>query len=339
MRSARGGSTAGRRASSSPWWRWPSSSPSRGRSSCARARPRRHPGSRGSKGRTRGTAGTRSGERGWHVQRRRERQRRRRGGDSQRHDRERPAAGGVGLRRGDADESHRRATASSAGRAHRRRLAARLARRHAAARSTTRAWPAIVRTAVEDRDDAVGIKPLKDGDRTVWRAALTLGGQADRARRRPADRHRDLVQRRARDVHGERRLGVPAARRQDVPHRGAGGADGRDDARRRHLRRRRRRRRAAWPATTRSSPSWRRMATHSRPSPPSTTRTGRWSGSRGEPSAPRSGRRPRTAVIALLYTRGLSSLTVEQIGPLRRGAHSDRLSNELDVTARDKLSL
>ena len=36
---------------------------------------------------------------------------------------------------------------------------------------------AIVRTAVEDRDDAVGIKPLKDGDRAVWRAAMTLGGQ------------------------------------------------------------------------------------------------------------------------------------------------------------------
>jgi hypothetical protein len=36
---------------------------------------------------------------------------------------------------------------------------------------------AIVRTAVEDGDDAVGIKPIKDGDRTVWRAAMTLGGE------------------------------------------------------------------------------------------------------------------------------------------------------------------
>ena len=36
---------------------------------------------------------------------------------------------------------------------------------------------AIVRSAVEDHDDAVGIKPLKDGDRAVWRAAMTLGGQ------------------------------------------------------------------------------------------------------------------------------------------------------------------
>ena len=42
--------------------------------------------------------------------------------------------------------------------------------------------------------------------------------------------------------------------------------------------------------------------------------------------------------IALLYTRGLSSLTVEQIGPAAARRYSDRLSNELDVTARDKLS-
>jgi hypothetical protein len=36
---------------------------------------------------------------------------------------------------------------------------------------------AIVRTAVEDGDDNVGIKPLKQGDRAVWRAAMTMGGK------------------------------------------------------------------------------------------------------------------------------------------------------------------
>jgi hypothetical protein len=36
---------------------------------------------------------------------------------------------------------------------------------------------AVVRTAVEDGDDTVGIKPLKQGDRVVWRAAMTLGGK------------------------------------------------------------------------------------------------------------------------------------------------------------------
>jgi hypothetical protein len=36
---------------------------------------------------------------------------------------------------------------------------------------------AVVRTAVEDRDASVGIKPLKDGDRVVWRAAMVLDGK------------------------------------------------------------------------------------------------------------------------------------------------------------------
>ena len=36
---------------------------------------------------------------------------------------------------------------------------------------------AVVRTAVDDRDDAVGIKPLKQGDRAVWRAAMTMDGK------------------------------------------------------------------------------------------------------------------------------------------------------------------
>ena len=36
---------------------------------------------------------------------------------------------------------------------------------------------AIVRTAVEDGDDTVGIKPLKEGDRAVWRAAMTMDGR------------------------------------------------------------------------------------------------------------------------------------------------------------------
>jgi hypothetical protein len=36
---------------------------------------------------------------------------------------------------------------------------------------------AIVRTAVEDGDDLVGIKPLKQGERVVWRAAMTLNGK------------------------------------------------------------------------------------------------------------------------------------------------------------------
>ncbi|HEY5387382.1 MAG TPA: hypothetical protein VIL79_05700 [Thermoleophilia bacterium] len=37
---------------------------------------------------------------------------------------------------------------------------------------------AIVRSAVEDGDHTVGIKPLKDGDRTVWRATMDFGDSA-----------------------------------------------------------------------------------------------------------------------------------------------------------------
>jgi len=36
---------------------------------------------------------------------------------------------------------------------------------------------AIVRAAAEDGDRSIGIKPLQDGDRKVWRAAMTLDGQ------------------------------------------------------------------------------------------------------------------------------------------------------------------
>jgi hypothetical protein len=36
---------------------------------------------------------------------------------------------------------------------------------------------AVVRTAVEDGDDNVGIKPLKQGDRPVWRSAMTMDGK------------------------------------------------------------------------------------------------------------------------------------------------------------------
>jgi hypothetical protein len=35
---------------------------------------------------------------------------------------------------------------------------------------------AIVRSALEDRDRAIGVKPLREGDRAVWRAAMTLPG-------------------------------------------------------------------------------------------------------------------------------------------------------------------
>ena len=38
-------------------------------------------------------------------------------------------------------------------------------------------FAAIVRSAVEDGDRSIGVKPIKDDDRKVWRAAMTLDGQ------------------------------------------------------------------------------------------------------------------------------------------------------------------
>ena len=70
--------TAGRRASSSPWSRSPSSSASRGCSSCAPARPRRRRSSAGSRGRTPGSPVARPAESSRrHVQRREHGRRRR----------------------------------------------------------------------------------------------------------------------------------------------------------------------------------------------------------------------------------------------------------------------
>ena len=95
---------------------------------------------------------------------------------------------------------------------------------------------AIVRTAVEDGDEAVGIKPVKDGERAAWRAAMTLDGKEVERRRRPADRHRHLVQRRRGHLHGDGRLGLAAAGRRDLHGRRAGGDGGGDDRRRGRLR-------------------------------------------------------------------------------------------------------
>ena len=57
------------------------------------------------------------------------------------------------------------------------------------------------------------------------------GRSAGRARRRPADRHRDLVHQWTLDLHRDRRLGVPPGGQRDLLRRGAGPA-GHDDDRR-----------------------------------------------------------------------------------------------------------
>ena len=178
---SRGVGSAGRadarRASPSPSSRSPSSSPSRGCSSCARARPHRAAWSTGSRGRTRGRRPSRA-SRAWRRSLQRGRLRRRRRQETGEHLRGRARPG-----------SPSRPTSAA-------RTRDDHSARHASAPQTRTigAWPpawsvathspldyqglaAIVRTAVEDGDEAVGIKPLKDGERAAWRAAMTMGGR------------------------------------------------------------------------------------------------------------------------------------------------------------------
>ncbi len=194
---------------------------------------------------------------------------------------------------------------------------------------------AIVRTAVEDRDDAVGIKPLKDGDRAVWRAALTLGGQpvelvvdqqtgivtwytdgraiftasVDWASPPPADKTYPI------DTGG-----LPSrTARGDVTYVGSPAAAGRM---------------AGYdPLVSELAPDGYSLRAVAAFDPANRVMVWVRGVAVGPPEVG-----PDEPGIALLYTRGLSSLTVEQIGPAAARRYSDRLSNELDVTARDKLS-
>ena len=165
---------------------------------------------------------------------------------------------------------------------------------------------AIVRTAVEDGDEAVGIKPLKDGDRAVWRAAMTLGGKLLEL---VVDQQTGIV---TWYSDGEDTFtakvdwDVAAAGRHDLHGRRAGGDGGRRRSRTRRPTRSPRRRRAAPPATTRSSPTWRRTATSSRPSPPSPTATGPWAGSR-QPAERRPGLAAARAAVVGSSTRAVSA--------------------------------
>ena len=47
---------------------------------------------------------------------------------------------------------------------------------------------------------------------------------------------------------------------------------------------------------------------------------------------------PEDLGVAMLYTRGLSGMTIEQIGPKAMGCYADRLTGELDRAKGQKLS-
>ena len=121
---------------------------------------------------------------------------------------------------------------------------------------------AVVRTAVEDGDDAVGVKPLEDGARAVWRAALTMDGKQITV---VVDQETGIVTWYS-DGHdtftARGRLGIAAAGRPDLRGRRAGGDQGQDDrGRRLHVRRVAGGGGSPSPATLRSSPTWRRTGT------------------------------------------------------------------------------
>ena len=173
----------GRPASPSRWCRWPSCSPSHGSSSCVRARPPRRRRSRGPAERTRGSRRPPILERTapsapWPAAT----------------PAARPRSSATVLGAGPPAAAYDSTTRTESLRVSHGPVVTVM--------RTIGAWPpvwrvathspldyqglsAIVRTAVEDRDDAVGIKPLKDGERRVWRAAIRLDGRSVELGRRP----------------------------------------------------------------------------------------------------------------------------------------------------------
>ena len=161
---------------------------------------------------------------------------------------------------------------------------------------------------------AVGIKPLKEGDRAVWRAAMTMGGrQIDVV----VDQQTGIVTwySDGKDTFTAKvDWDAPPPAGHDLHGRRAGGDEG-EDGQGRGLRLRRlaggggphRRLRPA-----RLGPGARRLR-RSRPSPPARAdlRPLSWISDKvlSLPIGPRG-----TAVLEL-YTRGLSQFTVEQVGP------------------------
>ena len=173
---------------------------------------------------------------------------------------------------------------------------------------------AIVRTAVEDGDEAVGIKPVKDGERAVWRAAMTLDGKEVNV---VVDQQTGIVTWCSDDeatftatvdwdspppadtTYSGRRAGGHG----DGDHRGHGRLRAVTGGGGSHRR-----------LPLRSSRTWRLTATGSRAvaTVADGTQLYAWTGHPTEagPISP-----PREPVIGQLYTRGLSWFTLEQLGP------------------------
>jgi hypothetical protein len=196
---------------------------------------------------------------------------------------------------------------------------------------------AVVRAAVEDRDEAVGIKPLRDGERTVWRAAMTLdGGDVQLV----VDQATGIV---TWYSDGRSTFTADVVWASPPPPAGSYAVDA-----------------AGLPMKTRTddtftyeeTPSAAGRAAGYEPLVSDLSPDGyvldavalredgrqvslRWLG--GTPEiAP--GRGPKEPVIALLYSRGLSWFTMEQAGPKTVSFLEDGLTSRLDAVAGEKLS-
>jgi hypothetical protein len=195
---------------------------------------------------------------------------------------------------------------------------------------------AIVRTAIEDGDDAVGLKPLQDGDRTVWRAALTLG---DRPIELVVDQQTGIV---TWFTDGDATFTAsvdwasqpPADKTYAVDTRGLPAKTATADAFTY----------VASPAAAGRIAGYDPLVSDLAPDGYSLMAAAAFDDlarpmvwvRRAAVGPPPGG--PDEPGIALLYTRGLGAVTVEQIGPAATRHSSAALRDELDRTARDRLS-
>ena len=194
---------------------------------------------------------------------------------------------------------------------------------------------AIVRTAVEDRDDSVGIKPLEDDGRAVWRAAMRLGGQqVDLV----VDQQTGIVtwyadERATFTASVDWESPPPADQTYSIDTRGLPARTARGDVTY-----------VASPAAAGRTAGYDPLVSDLAPDGYALeatatfdqgVRVGVWV--RGVAVGP-PGDAPDEPGIALLYTRGLNRMTVEQIGPKATRYYSGMLRDELGASARHKLS-
>jgi hypothetical protein len=198
---------------------------------------------------------------------------------------------------------------------------------------------AVVRAAVEDGDRSIGIKPLKEGERKVWRAAMTLDGEpvelvvdqlsgivtwyADPRATFTAEVAWDSPPPEGQSFTVAPPNGATVARRTDrtytyeVSPAAAGTAAG------------------FAPLSSDLAPDGYALAAVATAAAPELPGAWLGDGSAADAlAAPQGGQR----LLAELYLRGLTWFTVEQLGPASAGAAAARLQKALTTAGSGKLS-